>query len=260
MSMQDFWHRQGQNGTWSGYYDGAADLKTYNFFTRREAVLELLRRDGAYPRILDVGCGTGDYVEVAQQHDGSFFGIDYAHGMIRQAAERIPGHLFVVGSGEHLPYADGSFDLVMAMGYIEYFRDPAVPMRELRRVLKSGGTLVLQSFKKDLFGELDRLVFNPLEHAAAAAPPAPRPGPRPAAGLVRQEVLAAPARRAGASVRLRALRLRVQQLPRVPGVLAAAAPAPIHRSLRADPALEPVALATPRGQLHREVRPAQGGR
>jgi len=167
MKMQDFWHQQASSGTWAGYYDGPLDVRSYNFFTRRTAVVRLLESDGKFARILDVGCGTGDYVEVADQHQGSFFGIDYALGMIKDAVRRIPGHgkkhLFVVGTGDELPYRDDTFDLVMAMGYIEYFKDPDAAMREIRRVMKPGATLVLQSFKKDFCGDVDRFVVDPIK-------------------------------------------------------------------------------------------------
>lgn len=178
MNMQDFWHRTAQSGTWSGYYDGEADLKTYNFFTRREGVMQLLEGDGTYERILDVGCGSGDYFPIAERHNGQFFGIDYAPGMIREAIKRFPGHgkehLYVVGAGDELPYRDNTFDLALALGYIEYFRDPSVPMRELRRVIKPGGTLIIQSYKKDLFGELDRFVLEPLKGLAKTLMGRPR--------------------------------------------------------------------------------------
>ncbi len=172
MEMQDFWHRTAKSGTWAGYYDRDADLKTYNFFTRRDGVMKLLEGDGTYERILDVGCGSGDYFCVAERHSGQFFGIDYAPAMIREAVERFPGHgkehLYLVGSGTELPYRDNTFDLAIALGYIEYFREPSVPMRELQRVIKPGGTLIMQSYKKDLFGELDRFVLEPMKNVAKA--------------------------------------------------------------------------------------------
>ena len=166
MQMQKFWHDTAASGTWSGYYDGPADAKTYNFFTRRDTVSRLLEDEGDLPRVLDVGCGSGDYKEIADRHNGTFFGIDYAPAMIRKACERFPGQgessLFLVGSGAELPYADDTFDVVMALGYIEYFTDPHAALAELQRVIKPGGLLVLQGYKKDLFGELDRFVFDPL--------------------------------------------------------------------------------------------------
>lgn len=165
MSMQEFFERMARDGDWSPrLYEGGNDLRTYNFVTRRTAVSRLLANDGTFERILDVGCGSGDYASIAREHNGSFHGIDFSRTMIAQAIEQegAPNNLFVTGSGEFLPYRDQSFDLVLAMGYIEYFNDPDPPMRELRRVLKPGGTLVIQSFKWDLFSSLNQKVRVPL--------------------------------------------------------------------------------------------------
>lgn len=157
---------QAEFSRWSEGYD--RDLLQVFFFNPTHKML-LAELTAADRRILDVGCGTGDYVELADKHDGQFFGIDYAPEMIRQAKERFAGHnqrhLFAVASGEHVPYADNTFDLAVGMGYIEYFPDPAVPIRELRRVLKPGGTLVMQSFKWQMWSHFRRLVWQPLRGA-----------------------------------------------------------------------------------------------
>ncbi|MEM7199693.1 MAG: class I SAM-dependent methyltransferase [Planctomycetota bacterium] len=174
MDMQKFWDQQAGTGVWASYYDRAATAQTFNFFERRQGVMEILKEDGDFPRVLDVGCGTGDYIEVADAHNGAFFGIDFAPQMVEQAAERIPGHgerhLFVAGSGDKLPFADNSFDLVLAMGYIEYFVDPDPAMIELRRVMKPGSTLVMQAFKWELFANIGRFVVGPMRRAVKGKP------------------------------------------------------------------------------------------
>ena len=158
MSMQTFFERMARTGEWSpALYEGGTDLRTYNFVTRRECVARLLQEDGRFESALDVGCGSGDFAPIAHDHGAAFFGIDFSRAMIAQALKQDKGRShYVTGSGERLPYADHSFDLVLALGYIEYFHDPEPPLRELRRVLKPGGTLVIQSFKWDLFSSLGR--------------------------------------------------------------------------------------------------------
>ena len=166
--MQDFWEDLAKGGTWASHYKGETGLNTYNFYTRRDAVEKLLKNEGRFARVLDIGCGSGDYLQVATAHEGAYFGLDYAYSMIEEARRQINGradeHLLLVGEGQQLPYQDKSFDLVMAMGYIEYFEDPTLPTREIRRVLKPGGTLVIQSFKRDMFSYLDQYGVNPLRN------------------------------------------------------------------------------------------------
>lgn len=159
-TSRSYWEGIAQHGTWSGYYDRAPDSRTYNFFTRRAAVLELLAGEGPLERILDVGCGTADYAPLASRHEATYVGVDFSLSMVREAVVRTSGeagrHLFAVGAGDRLCLADDSVDLAVAVGYIEYFEDPGVAVEELRRVLRPGGTLVMQSFKWDLLGRLRR--------------------------------------------------------------------------------------------------------
>ena len=166
MGLKDYFEQRAREGSWGSLYDGAPDLRNHNFLTRRAAVFDLLESDGPFARVLDVGCGTGDYVEIASRHDGAYFGLDFSAGMICEARRRTAaaGHAahLVVGSGERLPYRKAAFDLVLALGYIAYFHDPGLPLGEIRRVLRPGGVLIMQCAKPDLVGWIDRVVLSPL--------------------------------------------------------------------------------------------------
>lgn len=159
-SARAYWESIARGGTWAGYYDQTPDARTYNFFTRRDCVFRLLAGDGAFRRILDVGCGTADYAPLAERHEAAYVGVDYSVSMIEQAIERTANgegsYRFAVGAGDRLSFADDSFDLIVALGYIEYFEDPGHTLEELRRVLAPEGTLVMQSFKWDLLGRARR--------------------------------------------------------------------------------------------------------
>lgn len=159
MSMQEYWDERARSGEdpWAPVYDGRVDLSNYNFITRRACTLNLMKSEEVYDQILDVGCGTGDYSALAPQHGGTYHGVDFSYSMIAAARRTNEGrgeHRFIVGSGDALPYRDNTFDMVAAMGFIEYFEDPDGPMGEIRRVLKPGGILVIQSFKTELVGRI----------------------------------------------------------------------------------------------------------
>jgi len=49
----------------------------------------------------------------------------------------------VVGNGQHIPFRDELFDLVIATGVFEYFENPHEAARDIRRVLKPGGSLIV---------------------------------------------------------------------------------------------------------------------
>lgn len=178
MSLREYFDQRAREGSWASLYDGARDLRTYNFVTRRESVAKLLAEDGPFERVLDVGCGTGDYVEIDAVRGASYVGVDFAPAMIAQARERYAsmGH-FGVAAGEELPFADASFDLVLALGYIAYFADPRPPFAEIHRVLRPGGTLIMQVTKPDLVGALDKRIIRPLQYGVRLRRPPRAPVP-----------------------------------------------------------------------------------
>ncbi len=96
-------------------------------------------------RILDAGCGTGGFLArlAAWRPDLQAFGIEWA----QKAAERAHGKspaLIARGSVNALPFAAGSFDAAVSADVLCHAAvDPAVALRELRRVLKPGGRLIV---------------------------------------------------------------------------------------------------------------------
>jgi SAM-dependent methyltransferase len=181
MSLRSYFEQRARDGTWGSLYDGAPDARTYNFLSRRAAVLDLLAGDGCYRRILDVGCGTGDYAVVAVRHGGVYHGVDFAPAMVGAARARIDAAgavgAVVVGSGGALPYADDAFDLALAIGYLAYLRDPRPALAEIRRVLRPGGVLIAQIAKPDLCGFVDRALLGRLRAALRRSRTSPAPLP-----------------------------------------------------------------------------------
>ena len=110
------------------------------FVGRRRLVTDLLAGFGARGRILDLGCGTGGVLQHLQGL-GDAVGLDPAPEAARYCRRRaLP---MVLGSGLELPFADGSFDAVLALDVIEHVPDDVAMLREARRVLRPGGTLVV---------------------------------------------------------------------------------------------------------------------
>jgi ubiquinone/menaquinone biosynthesis C-methylase UbiE len=118
---------------------------------RQERVLqfvdELKLPRGAH--VLDAGCGPGYLLEALARRGLQAYGMDAAAGMLRSAQVRLDAArpAFPVsleqGNIERLPYADASFDLVCSTGVIEYLKQDATMLREVLRVLRPGGSLVL---------------------------------------------------------------------------------------------------------------------
>lgn len=102
-------------------------------------------------QILEIGFGTGMLVEMLTKAApaGLIAGVDPSAVMLREAARRNRGALasgraaLHTGTASSLPFADGSFDKVCALNSFQFWQAPAADLREVRRVLKPGGLLLL---------------------------------------------------------------------------------------------------------------------
>ena len=103
-------------------------------------VLEGLLVGGNMGSVLEVGCGTGNYIGAVHRLTGArAFGIDPSAQMLATARERAPGVALTEGRAESLPYPDGQFDLVYSVDVIHHVKDRPAYIREAHRVLKPGG-------------------------------------------------------------------------------------------------------------------------
>ncbi len=102
--------------------------------------------------VLDVGCGTGVLLEAlrARGGPGRLVGTDLSREMLRVAHARLAGAAGLCqASAEGLPFAGGSFDLVVSTNAFHYFRHAEAALAEMRRVLRPGGRLVLTDWCDD---------------------------------------------------------------------------------------------------------------
>ncbi len=111
---------------------------------RRARVMELFDKPGG--RVLDVGCGPGVLVSSMLSRGCEFWGLDGSPRMIEQCNQDFGGRdrtHFVVGNATALPFEDGFFDAVTCLGVIDRIEEYALAVREMARVLKQDGTLII---------------------------------------------------------------------------------------------------------------------
>jgi ubiquinone/menaquinone biosynthesis C-methylase UbiE len=99
--------------------------------------------------ILDVGCGTGSYLEFYQRYKCNLYGIDTSPAMLDIAETRLGDTAELhLGSATEMPYPDKSFDLVVSMLVIHEMDHPIRmgTLSEISRVLKEDGKVLLIDF------------------------------------------------------------------------------------------------------------------
>jgi len=108
-------------------------------------------------RVLDVACGTGYVAKRVNTVSGvmcKVTGLDVNEPMLN-AARKIPGIDWRLGSATELPFDDGSFEVVLCQQGLQFFPDRKAAMKEMARVLTPGGRVSL-----NVWGRLERCVFH----------------------------------------------------------------------------------------------------
>ncbi len=92
-------------------------------------------------RVLDLGCGTGYFSALLQERGADVVCVDISQDMLNQAQQRCgKGQAtYVLADAEKLPFEDRSFDYVFSSLALQWCTDLCYPLKEVRRVLKSGG-------------------------------------------------------------------------------------------------------------------------
>jgi len=107
--------------------------------------LDGVRLDGG-SRLLDIGCGTGEFIELARARGWDAFGVEVSREAVQTAQGRgLPVALRGSEGAERLPFADDSFDVVVLWNVIEFFARPAADLAEIGRVLSPGGRIVVRT-------------------------------------------------------------------------------------------------------------------
>ncbi|CAN5387358.1 demethylmenaquinone methyltransferase [soil metagenome] len=118
-------------------------------------------------RVLDLAAGTGTSSEPFEERGAFVVPCDFSLGMLRVGKKARPHLPFTAGDGTRLPFADASFDAVTISFGLRNIVDPLAGLRELRRVTRPGGRLVVCEFSQPTWGPF-RTVY--LEYLMKALP------------------------------------------------------------------------------------------
>jgi demethylmenaquinone methyltransferase/2-methoxy-6-polyprenyl-1,4-benzoquinol methylase len=102
-------------------------------------------------RVLDIAAGTGTSSQAFADRGASVVACDFSLGMLQVGRSRLPAMPFVAGDAMRLPFADDSFDAVTISFGLRNIHDPLQGLREMRRVTRPGGRLVVCEFSTPVF-------------------------------------------------------------------------------------------------------------
>ena len=98
--------------------------------------------------ILDIGSGAGQIIKHLVRcapENAHIVGIDISHQMLKRARKQIPSHrpVLITADMTHLPFPEETFDVITCGYVLEHLQDPMPGLLEFRRVLKTGGRLLM---------------------------------------------------------------------------------------------------------------------
>jgi len=107
---------------------------------RRSQILASLAEIKAEKKILELGCGTGEYTLRLVKTGSNIIAIDISNSLIQQAKQKVNSANFIIANAENLPFKDNTFDAIVGNAVLHHLNlDNA--LSEIKRVLKSGGSI-----------------------------------------------------------------------------------------------------------------------
>jgi len=115
---------------------------------------ETLKRLDIKPtdRLLDIGCGTGSLLQaISQKHPSvDLIGLDISREMLKVTSNKqIYRCTLISGQSQFLPFHSSRFDIVVSCNTFHYWRNPEACLREIARVLKPQGRIVITDWCDD---------------------------------------------------------------------------------------------------------------
>lgn len=149
-----------------GYRDYIADGEVHRiYFKNKIAQIKRYKKGG---KLLDVGCATGYFLEVAKEEGFDVFGVDVSPFAVELAKKRLGKDRIHLGDLEGSKFETDFFDVVAMFQTVEHLPDPTATLIEVRRVLRPAGLLVVATPHQG--GVLEKLLgknwfgYKPKEH------------------------------------------------------------------------------------------------
>lgn len=131
---EKYWQREG----------GAIPENDPTTEERKTLLTNALRSLSKGAKVLDAGCGSGEFAEFLKQLEFKVAGVDISQTAIKKASMRCPETNFCVKSLEDpIPFKDAEFDAIWSTEVLEHIFDVHSALSEINRVLKDSGLFIL---------------------------------------------------------------------------------------------------------------------
>tara|TARA_B100000131_G_scaffold85522_1_gene82460 strand:- start:738 stop:1529 length:792 start_codon:yes stop_codon:yes gene_type:complete len=123
---------------------------TYGRYKLDNLIKELIHNEKKNSKFLDVGCGTGEHLNLAKNYNYDPYGVEPAEDMIKFAKNSYPEIKIKKGLSNNLEFEDNFFDIVLMVEVLRYLdkQDIEKSLKEARRVLKPGGKIIVTLVNK----------------------------------------------------------------------------------------------------------------
>ena len=129
-------------------------------------------------RVLDIGCGSGVFLQLAAEHGAHVSGIDASSALLEIARTRVPAAELHLGDMQLLPFEDGTFDVVTGFTSFFFAEDRVEALRDAGRVAKPAGRVLIQ-----VWGRPEACALEAMKVVTRPFLPPPPPGAPPAPSL-----------------------------------------------------------------------------
>ncbi len=164
-----------QGRLWGAQAEDWAQVQEQSTLPLFGAVLDAARVTTG-TRLLDAGCGAGLVALLAVLRGAEVSAIDASVNLLDVARQRLPAADIREADLEDLPFPDAAFDAAIAINSVFYAADPQAALRELVRVVRPGGRVVVTSW-----GRAEQCEYGAVIRAMSPLMPPPPPG-APAGG------------------------------------------------------------------------------
>ncbi len=144
-NVQNFFEKKAKTGEWKDLYD-LKNPSSYPFVIRLQKTQKMLEGKVNGKKLCDLGCGTGALIPFVLESKGNYTGIDFSDEMlskIKDNANYDKSKLNLKNVDFNESNINEQFDILVGLGFIEYFEDPNKIIKKLNKILSQDGYLLL---------------------------------------------------------------------------------------------------------------------